>query len=60
MTADEATVERCAMALRDYVANRSAGTGREGRMWIALPLRLKQDYRNEAKVVLEAAGVRCG
>jgi hypothetical protein len=59
MTPDDATIERCAMALREYVANRALGTMREGRQWVALPTSLKQAYRDEVIVVLETA-VRCG
>jgi hypothetical protein len=60
MKPDDATIERCAMALRDHVANRALGTKREGRVWMALPSSLQQAYRDEVIVVLEAAGaVRC-
>ena len=58
---DDATIERCAMALRDHVANRARGTMREGRRWMALPSHVQQDYRDEVRIVLEAASsVRCG
>lgn len=61
MKPSEATIERCAMALRDHVANRALGTMRQGRPWLALPATLQQAYRDEAVVVLEtAAAVRCG
>lgn len=60
MTDDEATIERCAMALRDHVANRALGTKREGRLWMAIPSSLQQQYRDEVIVVLEAAKVLCG
>ena len=61
MTIDDATIERCAMALRDEVANRTRGLAREGRPWNALPPSLQQQYRDEARVVLETAfAVRCG
>jgi hypothetical protein len=60
MIPDE-VIERCAMALREHVANRALGTMRHGRPWLALPARLREDYRAEAKIVLEcAARVRCG
>jgi len=49
------------MALRDEVANRTRGLAREGRPWNALPPSLQQQYRDEARVVLETAfAVRCG
>lgn len=57
MIIDDVTIERCAMALRDHVANRTLGTRREGRSWLALPPKLQQDYRDEVIVVLQTAGV---
>lgn len=61
MKCDDATIERCAMALREHVANRALGTKREGRLWLALPPHLQQEYRDEVIVVLKTADlVRCG
>jgi hypothetical protein len=48
-----ALIERCAEALREHVANRSS----RGRSWDELPAKLRQSCRDEARVVLVAAGV---
>jgi hypothetical protein len=49
-------VEAAARAIRDHVAGRSTFTGfRRPRSWEALPLALRDDYREEATRALTAA-----
>jgi hypothetical protein len=50
---DDELIERCAQALREHVGNRSG----RGMPWDRLPPRLQQSYRDEAAVVLAAAGL---
>lgn len=47
-----AQIEVAAMAIREQFADRSG----RGRDWNALPERVKDDYRAEAKAALKAAG----
>jgi hypothetical protein len=44
-------IERAARAIRETFGNRS----KRGKPWEALPKRVQDDYRNEAKAALEAA-----
>jgi hypothetical protein len=46
-----AMIERAARAIRETFGNRS----KRGKPWEALPKRVQDDYRNEAKAALEAA-----
>jgi hypothetical protein len=53
MSDDRDLIERCAAALREHVAARSLVRRRS---WADLPERLRSAYREEARVVLVAAG----
>jgi hypothetical protein len=49
----EELIERCAQALREHVGNRSG----RGVPWSKLLPKVQQSYRDEATVVLVAAGL---
>lgn len=54
--ASQNRIEIAAQALRDHVTNRLVYTGRQTRPWVSLPETLRQQYRDEVQVVLDAAG----